>query len=119
MATTWKTITVRVERPPEISLGEFFAELRSWLDHHCIIPAEFRGVTLADKNGVYDVLFDNPRDAGLFERRFATQPTISVPASIASRPSIGATKSSMDLSRASIPAAMAGVARSVLWIRTK
>jgi hypothetical protein len=51
MATTWKTISVRVKRPPEVSLGEFFTVMRSWLDHHCILLADFRGVTLP--NGVF------------------------------------------------------------------
>jgi hypothetical protein len=45
MATTWQTITVRVERPPEASLGDFFAIMRSWLDHHCIMLADFKAVT--------------------------------------------------------------------------
>jgi hypothetical protein len=119
MATTWKTITVRVERPPETSLGEYFADMRSWLDHHCIILADFRGVTLPNKSDVFDAQFDNPRDALLFGRRFFAQPTSNVPARIASRRSIIATTSSIDQSRVSISAAIAGVTRSVLWMRTK
>ena len=73
MATTWQATTVRVERPPDASLGSFFAVIRSWLDHHCIF-ADFKGVLLPGKSGVFDVVFDNPRDAALFERRFAGQP---------------------------------------------
>jgi hypothetical protein len=119
MATTWKTITVRVERPPETSLGEFFSDMRTWLDHHCIILADFRGVTLPSKSGVFDALFDNPRDALHFGRRFALQPTSSVPARLALRRPIIATASSIDHSRHSIPAALAGVMRSVSWMRTK
>jgi hypothetical protein len=120
MSTTWKTISVRVERPPEVSLAEFFADMRSWLDHNCIILADFRGVTLADRNGVFDAVFDNPRDARLFERRFAPRPTGSVPARIAARPSIVATASSIDQSRVSVSAAIAGFARTMLWMmRTK
>ena len=52
MATTWQTTTVRVNRPHELSLGEFFADMRSWLDHHCIMLADFTG-----KNDVLDVQF--------------------------------------------------------------
>jgi hypothetical protein len=119
MATTWKSIAVRIERPPEISLAEFFTKMRSWLDHHCIIPADFRGVTLANKSGVFDVLFDNARDARLFGRRFAIQPTNSVTVRMGSRQLISATPSSIDQSRASIHAAIAGDIRSVLWTWTK
>ena len=90
MATTWKTIAVRVERPPEVSLAEFFADLRSWLDHHCIMLADFRG-----KGDVFDALFDNPRDARLFERQYADQPTSDVRVPIASRRSVSATTSSI------------------------
>jgi hypothetical protein len=115
MATTWKTTGVRVQRPPDVSLADFFAEMRSWLDHHCIMPAEFRGVTLANKSGVFDVLFDNPRDARLFGRRFADQRTSRAP----SRRPISATAAAMDQGRASILAAIAGDIRSVLWMRTK
>src|ERR1700720_2934383 len=105
MATTWKTITVRVERPPEMSLGEFFAEMRSWLDHRCIIPAEFRGIAVANKSDVFDVLFDDPRDALFFGRRFTAQATSGVPERRASRWPIGATASLRDRSWAAIPAA--------------
>jgi hypothetical protein len=119
MATTWKTITVRVERPPETPLGEFFADMRSWLDHHCVMLADFRGVTLANKSGVFDVLFDNPRDALLFGRRFAVQSTSDVPASRVARRSISVATSSIDQSRAAILAALAGDIRNVLWTRTR
>jgi len=80
LATTWKTIAVRIERPSEVALADFLAAIRSWLDHHCIMLANFRG-----KTDVFDAVFDNPRDARLFERRFAIQPTISVPERVASR----------------------------------
>jgi hypothetical protein len=119
MATTWKTITVRVERPPETSLAVFFAEMRSWLDHRCIIPAEFNGITSETKSGVFDVLFDDPRDALLFARRFAAQATGSNPVSIAPRGAIGANTSLIDRGRVSISAAFAGVMRGILRRRTK
>jgi hypothetical protein len=108
MATTWQTIAVRIERPPEASLADFFAILRSWLDHHCIILADFKGVTLPNKSGVFDVVFDNERDALLFGRRFADQPASSVPVRIASRRSINATTSSIGQRRVSILAAITG-----------
>jgi hypothetical protein len=91
MATTWKTITVRIERPPEVSLAEFFADMRAWLDHHCIMLADFKG-----KGDVFDALFDNPRDARLFERRFAAQSMGSVPTRIAPPRLVGATASSIE-----------------------
>jgi hypothetical protein len=89
MATTWKTIAVRIERPSEVSPAEFSADIQAWLDHHCIMLAAF-----SCKGDVFDALFDNPRDARLFERRFATQPTSSIPARITPRRSVGATASS-------------------------
>src|ERR1700722_4834653 len=120
MATTWKTVSVRVERPPEVSLAEYFADMRSWLDHNCIILADFRGVALVNRSGVFDALFDNPRDALLFGRRFAPRLTDNAPARVASRPSIVATASSIDQSGGSVSAAIAGFVRTVLWVmRTK
>jgi hypothetical protein len=119
MATTWKTNTVRVERPPEASLADFFAVMRSWLDHHCIMPADFRGVTLANKSGVFDVLFDDPRDALLFGRRFAVQRTRGISMRAASRRSVIATTSSTNPSQVLIPAVIAGVMRSAVWVRTR
>jgi hypothetical protein len=119
MATTWETSAVRVERPPETSLADFFADMRSWLDHQCIIPAEFRGITLAGKSGVFDVLFDNPRDARLFGRRFAAHPAGSVPVRIDSHPQVNAGTPANYQSRTSILAAIAGDVRSVFSTRTK
>jgi hypothetical protein len=84
VATTRQTTTVRVELPPEASLGNFLAEIRSWLEHHCILT-DFKGVPLPGKSGIFDVAFDNPRDAALFERRFAAQPSRYVPVRTAAR----------------------------------
>jgi hypothetical protein len=119
MATTWQTITVRIERPAEVSLGEFFAAMRSWLDHHCIILADFRMVTLVDKSGVFDALFDNPRDARLFGCRFGPQPASGVPELVKSRWRVSAIASSSGRDRFSIPAAIAGVRRGALGMRPK
>jgi hypothetical protein len=100
-------------------MAEFFADMRSWLDHHCIMPAEFRGITLANKSGVFEVLFDNPRDGLLFGRRFGARPISSVPAHIASRRSISATTSPIDQRQASILSSMMGHIGSLLWTRAR
>jgi len=113
MTTTWQTIAVPVERS-EDSLGDFFAIIQSWSDHHCIMLVDFTEVTLPNKSGVFDVVFDNPRDALLFERRFAGQPTSNIPLRIASPRSINATTPSGDKSRASILAVVGEVLRG-LW----
>ena len=78
MSTAWQTITVRVSCPSEGSLDEFLAIMRTWLNHHCILLADLR-----DNGDGFDALFDNPRDARLFERRFAARPTSSAPSRIA------------------------------------
>jgi hypothetical protein len=119
VATTRQTITVRVERPHETSLENFFAVMRSWLAHHCIMLADFKGVPLPGKSRVFDVVFDNPRDAALFGRRFAGKPTRNVPVRTPSRGSISATAPSTDQSPASILANIAGDLRRVLWTWTK
>jgi hypothetical protein len=67
------TTVVRIASPPDVSRADFLASIRSWLDHHCIMLANFKSVAFADMEGVFDVEFDNPRDARLFERRFASQ----------------------------------------------
>jgi hypothetical protein len=77
MSTTWQTITVRVRRPPGVQLGEFLAAIWTWLDHHCIVLAD-----LKDSSDGYAAEFDNPRDARLFEWRFAARSTSTVPARI-------------------------------------
>jgi len=80
MSTTWKITTVRVRPPPEVLVAEFLAAMRLWLNHHCIMLADFR-----DKGDGFDALFDNPRDARLFERWFAARPTSTAPAYMAPR----------------------------------
>jgi hypothetical protein len=73
MGTPWKTIAVRIARPPEVAPADFLAVIRSWLDHHCILLADFK-----TKTDALVAVFDNPRDARLFERRFAVQTTSGV-----------------------------------------
>jgi hypothetical protein len=77
MANAQKTSVVRVECPSEVSPGDFLATMRGWLDHQCILVADFRSIPLENNEGVFEVEFDNPRDARLFERRFAPGPRIS------------------------------------------
>jgi hypothetical protein len=74
MGTTWKTIAVRIARPRDVAPADFLAVIRSWLDHHCILLADFKAKTEA-----FVAVFDTPRDARLFERRFAVQPASGVP----------------------------------------
>lgn len=62
-------MTVHVQRPPKTSLGDFFADMRSWLDHQSIEPAEFRRITA----GVFEVRFNSLGDVSLFGRRFASE----------------------------------------------
>jgi hypothetical protein len=71
MQNSQGTTVVRIENPRDVSRADFLASIRSWLDHHCIMLANFRGVAFANMEGIFDVEFDNPRDARLFERRFA------------------------------------------------
>jgi len=85
MATTQQPVTVLVERPPEATLGDFLAEMRAWLGHHCILLANFTGITSPNKHDIFEVTFDNARDAKLFERRFAGQPISNMPSRVASR----------------------------------
>jgi hypothetical protein len=42
MGTTWKTIAVRIARPPDLAPADFLAVIRSWLNHHCILLADFK-----------------------------------------------------------------------------
>lgn len=67
------TAVVRVTHPPEMTRAEFLASMRVWLDHQCIVPAHF----LSGPERIFDVAFDNPRDARLFARRFAGRSILS------------------------------------------
>jgi hypothetical protein len=71
-----KTTVVRVRCPPKASLAEFEALIRAWVDHQCILLADFKGVSKANPEGLFDAEFINPRDAKLFARRFAGQPIL-------------------------------------------
>ncbi len=92
MSTTWKITTVRISRPPGVLLGEFFADMRMWLDHHCIMLADFRG-----RGDGFEALFDNPRDARLFEWRFTARSTSVVPARAATHPALTVTAYSKEI----------------------
>jgi hypothetical protein len=105
---------VRIEGPPEAPLGDFSAVMQAWLDHHCIMPAYFRSVSLPNKSGVFDVGFDSPQDAFVFGRRFGGQPVKNLPLCVASRRSISdAIYSSVDRGPYSIRAAIAADLRRI------
>jgi hypothetical protein len=53
-------------RPPDILLGDFLADMRSWLDNRHI---ETVGFDIA--KGQFEVRFKRPDEARRFERRFA------------------------------------------------
>ena len=71
-----KTTVVRVRCPAKASPAEFAALIRAWVDHQCILLADFKGVSEANAEGLFDASFVNPRDAKLFARRFAGQPIL-------------------------------------------
>ena len=81
MATTWKTTAVRVERPPGVSPAEFVAIIETWLSHQCILLAGGKA-----KTNTFHAVFDNPRDARLFKRRFAVRPISRIPLRDVSHP---------------------------------
>ncbi len=63
-STATATATVFVMRPPEISLGEFLAEMRSWLDSKKIEPIAFKSISRDE----YEVSFKSFDEAYLFEK---------------------------------------------------
>lgn len=65
-------MAVRVKRPRKTSLRDFFADMRCWLDHQSIEPAEFRR-TAADDRREFEVRFNRLGDASLFGRRFGVR----------------------------------------------
>jgi hypothetical protein len=66
MATNSEAAAVFVVRPPGILLGDFLADMRSWLDNRHI---ETVGFNVA--KGQFEVRFKNPDHARRFGRRFA------------------------------------------------
>ena len=69
MATIFDTNAVCIERPPEIGLGNFFAAMRSWLDHQSIEPLEFKRIAPRG----FELRFKSFREATLFDQRFGDQ----------------------------------------------
>jgi hypothetical protein len=67
MTSGLDTATVFVTRPPETLLGDFFAEMRSWLDYSAVEPVNFRTIA----KGEFEVSFKNFADARLFSEQFA------------------------------------------------
>ena len=62
-------VVVHVDKPAEILLSKYFAEMRIWLDAHEITPTDFRlfGGPIVG----LEVQFSSPEQAALFEREFA------------------------------------------------
>ena len=73
------TFVVHVDKPAEILLSTYFAEMRIWLDAHEITPTEFHlfGGPIVG----LEVRFSSPEQAALFEQEFGpkNQPTTIVP----------------------------------------
>ena len=67
MTSGLDTATVFVARPPETLLEDFFAEIRSWLDHSAIELVNFQTIA----KGEFEVGFKNCDDARLFSKQFA------------------------------------------------
>ena len=109
------TFVVHVDKPAEILLSTYFAEMRIWLDAHEITPTDFHlfGGPIVG----LEVRFSSPEQAALFERKFGPkdQPTTVVPLIFAdlaaSQASMTRTMSASDQSAADTPAAIAGVTR--------
>src|ERR1043165_998672 len=62
------TFVVHVDKPAEILLSTYFAEMRIWLDAHEIAPTDFRlfgGYIVG-----LEVRFRSPEQATLFEQEF-------------------------------------------------
>jgi hypothetical protein len=66
MATNLETASAFVMRSPDILLGDFLTDMRSWLDNRHI---ETVGLNIA--KGQLEVRFKKPDHARRFERRFA------------------------------------------------
>ena len=68
-------LVVHVDKPAEILLSEYFAEMRIWLDAHEITPTEFH--LFGGRIVGLEVRFSSPEQAALFERQFGPreQPT--------------------------------------------
>jgi hypothetical protein len=94
------TSIVHVEKPPEILLGEYFVEMRIWLDAHQITPVDFH--LFGGPSVGLEIRFSRPEQADLFRREFGpkVQPTTVVPlifaASLASQSSMTRTMSVND-----------------------
>lgn len=61
---------VHVEKP-EASFGQIMSDIRSWLDHQKIQPAEFRSGPTKPGVVALDIGFERDEEAQLFERVFA------------------------------------------------
>ena len=64
-------LIIRVNPMLDGSLGRFMNEMRTWLDHQKIQPADFKPARLEDGAVVFDVEFRSAADATLFQTAFA------------------------------------------------
>ena len=54
-----------------VPFAEIMNNLRAWLDHHKIEPAEFKSQAAAPDLLALDIRFEREEEAQLFERNFA------------------------------------------------
>jgi hypothetical protein len=69
------TSLVRVEKPDEILLSQYFVEMRIWLDMHKIEPVDFR--LFGGPSVGFEVRFSSPDHANIFERKFGLEARLS------------------------------------------
>ena len=102
---------LHIEKPAEILLSQYFAEMRVWLDAHNITPIDFRlfGGPIVG----LEVRFSSPEQAALFDREFGPkyQPTTVI--SLIFADPVASQMSVNDQSASETPAAIAGVIRKL------
>jgi len=66
-------VSVRVKKSFNTPLGTLMNNMRTWLDHQRIQPVDFKPITL-DSGLAFDVVFQNPQQAGVFRAEFGSRP---------------------------------------------
>ena len=64
-------MVVEVEKPADITLADWFAELRLWFDHNDCHPTIFNQAAQVIDGLAFDITFGNDADAQLFACRFS------------------------------------------------
>ncbi|MBV9859957.1 MAG: hypothetical protein JO038_07635 [Alphaproteobacteria bacterium] len=68
------TMSVRIAKPPEVALGEWMSQLRSWFDRHGIEPNRFQTQPRStSRPEFYEVSFRDATQADLFAAEFTTR----------------------------------------------